>query len=476
MKINNARRRSNLIVAVLFCGVGLAGAFVAPARLPTRAVREWGAKAPGAQGTDTSSNQSSKTGTGVELADRTRAMRNQMRDAIWKATDSITHAVEDMPEVGTNTDQALTRLGNLVEDIEEKYFSKYLSVGAKPAYRDTLAAAASTATREGKVTKKDAVAGSTLKDGDAEKKTKSKTAEGLESAVSEASETVGAAAESISASAGAAVETVEKAAGEAEAAAVSSASSKKGNAGAASGSASGTVQLDRPKQVQGVFDEIQKKAVEYYKSSPVTATLSSAKGSAMGGKPALAGVATPLPEAVQALEAQLESLLEESKFKPRKLKKNKKSELVDAISAMEAAYPADANPLGDPALSGQWSVVYSSSSKLIGRAVRGVLAGFFKTSDARQVVDTGASSVLNACRARLRMTPLAVLVATKGSYRATAERKVLVEMPAKKKGFLRRLLPSLRPGKVEAEVTYLSNKWRICRAGGVTVAFRKSGE
>lgn len=50
-----------------------------------------------------------------------------------------------------------------MEDIEEKYFSKYLSVGAKPAYRDTLAAAASTATREGKVTKKDAVAGSTLK-------------------------------------------------------------------------------------------------------------------------------------------------------------------------------------------------------------------------------------------------------------------------------------------------------------------------
>lgn len=61
-----------------------------------------------------------------------------------------------------------------------------------------------------------------------------------------------------------------------------------------------------------------------------------------------------------------QSLLEESKFKPRKLKKNKKSELVDAISAMEAAYPADANPLGDPALSGQWSVVYSSSSKVPG--------------------------------------------------------------------------------------------------------------
>lgn len=59
-----------------------------------------------------------------------------------------------------------------------------------------------------------------------------------------------------------------------------------------------------------------------------------------------------------------QSYLTESRFRPRKLKKEKKSGLVDTISAMEASYPADANPLGDPALSGQWSVVYSSSSKV----------------------------------------------------------------------------------------------------------------
>lgn len=58
-----------------------------------------------------------------------------------------------------------------------------------------------------------------------------------------------------------------------------------------------------------------------------------------------------------------------------------------------------------------------AQKQLIGRALRGVLAGFFKTSDARQVVDAGASSVMNACRARLRMTPLALRVAKKGSYR-----------------------------------------------------------
>lgn len=59
-----------------------------------------------------------------------------------------------------------------------------------------------------------------------------------------------------------------------------------------------------------------------------------------------------------------QSYLTESRFRPRKLKKDKKTGLVGTITAMEASYPADANPLGDPALSGQWSVVYSSSSKV----------------------------------------------------------------------------------------------------------------
>ncbi|CAM9850818.1 unnamed protein product [Ectocarpus sp. 12 AP-2014] len=280
-----------------------------------------------------------------------------------------------------------------------------------------------------------------------------KEAEGLASTVSsDASKAADAVSKSVSASAGAAVETVGKAAGDAKAA-------------VAEEESSGTVKLDRPKEVQGVFDDIQKKAVDFYKTSPGMSKSQDAEG----------GAAAPMSEAAKTLETKLESLLSESNFKPRKLKKDKKSQLVDAIKAMEESYPAGANPLADPALSGQWSVVYSSSSRLLGRVVRGLLAGFFKTSDRRQVVDTGASSVLNACRARLRLTPLAVRVAKKGSYRKTAERKVLVEMPPTKKGLLRRVLPSLQAGKVEAEVTYLSDKWRICRAGGVTLAFRKSG-
>lgn len=111
---------------------------------------------------------------------------------------------------------------------------------------------------------------------------------------------------------------------------------------------------------------------------------------------------------------------------------------------------------------------------MIGRALRGILSKLFKASDARQVIDSQASSIINACRARLRLTPLAMRVAQKASYRMTADRKVAMDFP-RQKGGLGGLLPRLRSGKVkDAEVTYLSSRWRICRAGGVTVAFRKN--
>ncbi|CAN0233121.1 unnamed protein product, partial [Ectocarpus sp. 13 AM-2016] len=168
-----------------------------------------------------------------------------------------------------------------------------------------------------------------------------KEAEGLASTVSsDASKAADAVSKSVSASAGAAVETVGKAAGDAKAA-------------VAEGS-SGTVKLDRPKEVQGVFDDIQKKAVDFYKTSPGMSKSQDAEG----------GAAATMSEAAKTLETKLESLLSESNFKPRKLKKDKKSQLVDAIKAMEESYPAGANPLADPALSGQWSVVYSSSSRV----------------------------------------------------------------------------------------------------------------
>ena len=93
------------------------------------------------------------------------------------------------------------------------------------------------------------------------------------------------------------------------------------------------------------------------------------------------------------------------------------------------------------------------------------------------MVNSEASSIINACRARLRLTPLSLQVAQKGKYRSTAERQVSVDLSVSGgRKLLRGLLPGLPAGKVSAEVTYLSKRWRICRVGGVTVAFRKTGD
>lgn len=115
------------------------------------------------------------------------------------------------------------------------------------------------------------------------------------------------------------------------------------------------------------------------------------------------------------------------------------------------------------------------AEQLVRRALKGVLVALFKASDPRQVIDSGASTVINACRARLRLTPLALRVAQKGSYKSIAKNKVSLEFP-RQNGFWRGLLPRLTPGKTQAEVTYLSSRWRICRIGGVMVVFRKVGE
>ena len=54
-----------------------------------------------------------------------------------------------------------------------------------------------------------------------------------------------------------------------------------------------------------MFDDLQKKAVEYYKSSPVAKATNSVPGTKFGSSSA-GGVATPMPDAVQTLEADLE--------------------------------------------------------------------------------------------------------------------------------------------------------------------------
>ena len=54
-----------------------------------------------------------------------------------------------------------------------------------------------------------------------------------------------------------------------------------------------------------MFDDIQAKAVQYYKASPASATSKGSAAAAGGGGGG--GVPTPMPEAVQILEAKLEA-------------------------------------------------------------------------------------------------------------------------------------------------------------------------
>eukprot|EP00904_Undaria_pinnatifida_P000095 jgi/Undpi1/10086/HiC_scaffold_28.g12540.m1 len=364
-----------------------------------------------------------------------------MRDAIWKASDAMNHAVQDVPSVGfgerkSDTNEKLARLGDMVEKIDEKYFGTYnRGTGATTSYLDSIGTAAA----EGAETEagKGATGGSPKDDKpDKDKGEDKKVAKAANDAASAVTEAKDAAAKS-SKKGDAPTES-------ASAAVDAAADSVKAKADESAGSAAGTVQLDRPKQVQGVFDDLQKKAVEYYKSSPVAKATSSVPGTKFGSSSS-EGVATAMPDVVQTLETELESLLTESSFKPRRLKNERKQKLVAAIEAMEKAYPADANPLADPALSGQWSVS-------VGRALKGALAKLFKTSDARQVVNSEASSIINACRARLRLTPLSLQVAQKGKYRSTAERQVSVDLSVSGgRKLLRGLLPGLPAGKVSAE-------------------------
>lgn len=95
-------------------------------------------------------------------------------------------------------------------------------------------------------------------------------------------------------------------------------------AGKAPATGAGVVRLDRPKQVQGVFDDLQKKAVQYYKQSPAagassitaaaspsnTVAPSSATVTALPAStssPTLSGTAeTSVTDSVEAVESELE--------------------------------------------------------------------------------------------------------------------------------------------------------------------------
>ncbi|CAM9706929.1 unnamed protein product, partial [Discosporangium mesarthrocarpum] len=224
----------------------------------------------------------------------------------------------------------------------------------------------------------------------------------------------------------------------------------------------GTLSLDRPKPIQGVFEALQKQAVKTFKST-VPAT-SSAGGNSGGSALSPA-----------ELEAKLEGLLEGSKFSPAGLSVEGKGEMVAALEGLEGAYPADAAPLEDPCLGGEWSMAYSSSSKILRNALGKNRSRLFVVSDPRQTVNPKTSQVVNTCRVRLRLTPLGGRVAQVGTYSQVAagagHRAVKVEFG---RGSWFQRLPLFRRAKVAAaEVTYLSGRWRVVRAGNNVLAFRK---
>lgn len=86
---------------------------------------------------------------------------------------------------------------------------------------------------------------------------------------------------------------------------------------------------------------------------------------------ALCQISEPLELALLPL-CRMQALLKGSKFRPSNLTKDQQKRFVELLKKMEGGYPRDAAPLVDPALSGEWNVVYSDSRKVSSgaRAVR----------------------------------------------------------------------------------------------------------
>ncbi|CAM9780776.1 unnamed protein product [Phaeothamnion confervicola] len=220
----------------------------------------------------------------------------------------------------------------------------------------------------------------------------------------------------------------------------------------------GTVDLQRPEKVQSVFDELQKAAVSMYKDAVGTGTTKEA-----------AAVAAPVVDKAK-LEESLETLLKGSSFSPAAMPAAQKQQLVQAVASLEASYPAGAAPLADPALSGQWSLVYSSSGGIFKAMLGKKRSKLFRVVDPLQEVDAAACTVTNTCGLRLRFTPLTFAMSQIGSYVGKGGSAVEIDF---KRGRLARILAPFRKGSVSASLTYVSDTWRICRSQGCILAFRK---
>ncbi|CAM9435797.1 unnamed protein product [Chrysoparadoxa australica] len=199
---------------------------------------------------------------------------------------------------------------------------------------------------------------------------------------------------------------------------------------------SGAVDLQRPKPVKNLMEEFQKSAVAAF------------KGSSSSTVPKAAEI--PVADA-KVLESELEALLEKSDMKPSKLGDDSKSKLVAAVEALEQAYAASPRPVKDPALFGEWSLVYSSTDKIFKNALGAKRSMLFRISQPVQFVDTAKMAVTNMARMRLRLTPFAFTMKQAGSYKEVDNKTVELTY---RRGALLGFLRIFKKPTVTATVTY----------------------
>lgn len=125
--------------------------------------------------------------------------------------------------------------------------------------------------------------------------------------------------------------------------------------------------------------------------------------------------------------------------------------------------------------------VVPSLAQVIKNMLGGLLSRILVIADWSETFDKRSSAKIFSCLVRLRLTRLKWWrLSRRGTYRVSdvggegALRRVEVTFPQQKGGSRKKFRPWLRTGdKTQVEITYLSQLWRVCRAGGVMFAFTK---
>mmetsp|Transcript_6457 Transcript_6457/g.9695 ORF Transcript_6457/g.9695 Transcript_6457/m.9695 type:complete len:383 (-) Transcript_6457:159-1307(-) len=220
----------------------------------------------------------------------------------------------------------------------------------------------------------------------------------------------------------------------------------------------GTV-LKRSAEVQNVLDALQLQAVQSYKNKK----LSNEK-------------INRLKHDAEFYEAKLENLLMNAKMNLQFLNYSEKNEMVGLLEALERSFDTEAFRVENPVLRGEWSLVYSNSAQIF-KAILGKRRSlFFKITDPVQTIDPTNHTIINSATIRLRWTPFKFRIKQQGIYKRTICEnepwKVLTRVNFDRAGFNRFFRP-FKKCSADVNVTFVGEKWRICRCDDVMVTFRK---